>query len=309
MKQGIEPSACATLGNIFNIQRYSIHDGRGIRTLVFLKGCPMRCVWCANPESQLPHNEITIQESRCIKCNKCILNCPTEAVIQTVTDVSIHREKCIVCGRCADVCPANCLQIVGKQYTVMEALEEIRGDMVFYNASGGGVTFSGGEPFCQIKFLHALLQKCKEFDIDTAVETCGHVPFEHMEKCLQFIDTVLFDIKHINNERHKQLTGVENSLLLGNARKIAASGLSLVVRVPVIPGLNDDWTNLADTAAFAKELDVSEIHLLPYHNYGKGKYPRLGKECAPEIQPPTQLYMEELREKLSQSGIMVQLGG
>ncbi|WP_425059874.1 Choline trimethylamine-lyase activating enzyme [Sporomusa carbonis] len=309
MKQGKAIPPSTLKGNIFNIQRYSIHDGRGIRTLVFFKGCPLHCVWCANPESQSFNNEITILQNRCFRCEKCVRSCPVNAITITPTGVVINRTECTLCGRCTKICYAECLQEIGKQYTVMEALEEIQGDLVFYESSGGGVTFSGGEPFAQADFLYALLQKCKEHGIDTAIETCGFAPFEKIERCLPYLDTVLFDIKHLDNEAHKQLTGVENMLILANLRKIAATGVDIVIRVPVIPGLNDSLEHLSQIASFARELGIAEIHLLPYHDFGRPKYFRLGQEYKLDIEPPTKDNMEELQRTLSQLGISVEIGG
>jgi len=296
-------------GNIFNIQRYSIHDGQGIRTLVFFKGCPLRCIWCANPESQLFASDISISQHLCIQCGKCIKNCPTQAITIQTDGVVINRDRCTRCGHCAKNCNAECLRLVGKQYTVKELIKEIQGDRVFYNASDGGVTFSGGEPFSQADFLLAVLQECKTEGIDTAVETCGFAPFEKIAPCLPYIDTILYDIKHMDSIQHECLTGVDNRLILDNARKIAAAGVNMVIRVPVVPGINDSLEHLYRIVDIAKEMGISSIHLLPYHDFGRAKYLKMGLTYKLDIKPPSQVNMEKLKKTLSRRGISVQIGG
>jgi len=296
-------------GIIFNIQRYSIHDGPGIRTLVFLKGCPLRCVWCANPESQSGQPEIAVVANRCIGCGKCIANCPEDAIASTQAGNVIDRTKCTACGVCVDVCYAESIQMMGYYRTVAEVLEEIEGDCIFYGQSGGGVTISGGEPFFQPEFTFLLLKACKNKGLHTAVETCGFSAYEKIEPCLPYIDLILYDIKHLDKNVHKHITGVSNSLILQNARRLSATGVELVVRMPVVPGFNDSKENLVRTAEFAREIGVTEMHLLPYHEFGRQKYQQLGREYNLVVSPPEQNRMEKLKQLLNGRGLTVRVGG
>jgi len=298
-----------TSGIVFNIQHYSIHDGPGIRTLVFLKGCPLRCAWCVNPESQLSQPEIAVLPNRCIGCGRCISNCPEQAITSTQTGNLIDRNKCTACGVCCEVCYAEDLQMKGCCQTVCEVLKKIEGDRIFYEHSGGGVTLSVGEPFFQADFTLAFLKACKERGINTVVETCGFAPFEKILPCLPFLDLILYDIKHLDSDVHKLYTGVENSLILENARRLASAGANLVVRVPIVPGYNDSEDNLLRTVEFVKGIGVNEMHLLPYHGFGAQKYRQLGREYKLDIAPPTPERMEEIRQMLSGKGIAIQVGG
>lgn len=298
-----------TTGLIFNIQRYSIHDGPGIRTLVFLKGCPLRCEWCANPESQLGHPEIIVVPNRCIGCGKCIAICPEKAITSTPIGNVINRSRCTVCGICVEHCFAEALQIMGTTKTAYDVLQDIEGDDIFYQHSGGGVTISGGEPFTQAKFTFSLLKLCKERGLNTAVETSGFTSYEIIEACLPYTDLFLYDIKHLDCDIHKQHTGVENSLIIDNARRLAAKGANLTVRLPVIPGFNDSEENLVNTVEFVKEIGVTEMHLLPYHRFGEQKYRQLGREYKLTIMPPEQERMESILKMLERRGVNVKVGG
>ncbi|MEW6662504.1 MAG: glycyl-radical enzyme activating protein [Bacillota bacterium] len=296
-------------GIVCNIQRYSIHDGPGIRTLVFLKGCPLKCIWCANPESQLARPEIVVTPKRCIGCGKCIVRCPEKAIISTPAGNTLDRNKCIACGFCVEECSAEGLQLMGQRLTVDEVVKEIEGDGIFYACSGGGVTLSGGEPFYQPEFTFSLLKAFKKQGLNTAVETCGHASFKLIEPCLPYLDLILYDIKHLDPDLHQKFTGVENALILSNARKLAAKGVKLVIRIPLVPGLNDSETNLIQTVEFAREIGIGEVHLLPYHEFGRQKYLQLGRECALDINPPGTERMEEIRRFLSGRGLIIQVGG
>jgi pyruvate formate lyase activating enzyme len=268
-------------GIVFNIQSYSLHDGPGIRTVVFFKGCPLKCAWCSNPESQRSSPELGIMRERCRGCRKCVEVCP-EGAITILEDGTVltDRVKCIVCGTCEEACPYRARQIYGRQISKEELVEEIEKDMPFYIRSGGGVTFSGGEPTVQYDTLLAVLKACKRKFIHTAVETCGYITDrKKIDDLLQYLDLVLYDIKCIDDELHKKYTGASNRIILENARHIASAGKEMIIRVPVIPGFNDREDEIRRIAEFVLSLvSVKEINLLPYHELGKSKYGMLDKE-------------------------------
>ncbi|MBC7189169.1 glycyl-radical enzyme activating protein [Candidatus Aerophobetes bacterium] len=263
-------------GLVFDIQRYSIHDGPGIRSLVFMKGCPLSCLWCSNPESQSSHQEIMFTPIKCIGCGRCIEVCPTGAAGKK--NPLDAQSLCVVCGRCVEVCPSGARRIVGRYMTVDEVMKEVEKDLLFYFSSKGGVTVSGGEPLMQAEFVAMLLKKCREKGIHTAIETCGYGKWEDFEKILKYTDLVLYDIKHIDTQKHRELTGAGNELILENARKISNLNIEMIIRVPVIPGCNDSPENMKAIATLAKSLKVKEVHLLPYHRLGESKYERLGRK-------------------------------
>jgi pyruvate formate lyase activating enzyme len=294
---------------VFNIQYYSIHDGSGIRTLVFLKGCPLRCEWCSNPESQSLKPEVIVLVNRCIGCGNCIKICSEQAIVNTIEGNIINRNKCIACGKCTEVCNAGALQIKGKFYTVDDLLEQVMEDAIFYEYSGGGITLSGGEPFFQADFTYSLLRTCKESRLNTAVETCGFVPYETIERCLPYLDSILYDIKHLDTDIHKQFTGADNLIILENVRKLAKTDVNLIIRVPVIPGINDSNNNLIRTAEFVKELGLKELYLLPYHSLGVRKYSQLGRKYKLNINPPTVERINEIKEILIDSKLNIYIGG
>jgi pyruvate formate lyase activating enzyme len=288
-------------GLIFNIQRFSVHDGPGIRTTVFLKGCPLRCAWCHNPESIRAEPELSVLESRCIHCGRCVEACPTGrlAALEALSpgDAAAGNgspllrlvpeliPECILCGTCAEVCPVEARQIVGRSMAVGELMTEVLRDRLFFDDSGGGVTFSGGEPLSQPDFLTAALEACRSEGVHTAVDTSGFCRQEDLLRIAPWTDLFLFDLKHMDDARHRELTGVSNRRILENLAALAAlpepTRGSIRVRVPVIPGLNDDRTNLEATARFAASLPgVHRVDLLPYHAHGLHKRERL-TETAP----------------------------
>ena len=272
-------------GIIFNIQRYSIHDGPGIRTTVFLKGCPLRCFWCQNPESQELKPEILMKKEACTACGHCVDICPNQANFINGTIAVIQREKCTGCGKCVDACPNEVRSLVGKRATVDYILQELLKDKRFYANSGGGITLSGGEPTAQPEFALSILQKCKEAGLHTAIETCGHTSWPVMEKILEYTDFVLYDIKCIDPEKHKKATGRDNSLILSNARQIARYK-PMKIRVPLIPTFNANVEEISSINRFVKtELKVTQIELLTYNKFGESKYERLGRTAVslPEI--------------------------
>lgn len=298
-------------GRIFNIMKYSIHDGPGIRTAVFFKGCPLSCQWCHNPESQKLEQELFFWPERCIGCGLCLENCPNGALAAADGKPEFRRELCQACGACAKVCNAGARELVGKIMSVPEVIAEIEKDLIFYDESGGGVTFSGGEAFMQPAFLTELLKECRKREIHSALETCGYVYPETLKSVSVLTDLFLYDLKHIDSQKHEQLTGMPNDLILENLRWLAANHPAVIVRVPVIPGCNDDPESLEELGKFMASLGrVKELHLLPYHKAGSDKYRRLGRTYTlPELQAPTDEAMEQMKKHLEGFGLNVKIGG
>jgi pyruvate formate lyase activating enzyme len=298
---------------IFDIQRFSIHDGPGIRTTVFFKGCPLSCLWCQNPESISRDKEIIFNGRRCIGCKKCREVCK-EGAIDFAYEYRVRREKCNLCGRCVDVCYANALRIAGKAVTVQEVLDEVEKDLPFYKNSGGGVTLSGGEPLLQSDFSAELLRACKDAGINTCIETCGFSTWPNFEKVLKHTDFVLYDIKVMDEERHRKFTGAKNDIILQNALRIAETAITVDFRMPLVPGHNDGEANIKETSEFLRgAADISStepcVHLLPYHRLGVNKYEQLGRGYAlAELQPPAKEHVLEVCEKFKRHGVKTEVG-
>lgn len=266
-------------GLIFKISRCSTEDGPGIRTTVFFKGCPLKCIWCHSPQSQGHEPEIAFHENRCIRCGACVKTCPEEAQIISQTERTVLWDKCNVCGECIKVCPTGALDMIGQYVTVKEVIEVVKKDILYYKNSGGGVTFSGGEPTAQAHFLNNCLKRCRELDIHTAVETCGFVRWPTLEKMLPLIDLFLYDIKIVGNEKHKQLTGVNNELILENLKRIDEHEKAIWIRVPLITGCNDSPENISQIAEFVKTLkNVAGVSLLPYNTASGANYLSIGRK-------------------------------
>ena len=264
-------------GIIFNIQRFSIHDGPGIRTTVFLKGCPLRCKWCSNPEGMSRTQEIFIHDEKCIQCGKCKEACPEDAIISLEGTKRIDFEKCTHCMECARACPTNTLESVGEYVSINEIVEEVKKDALFYDNSGGGVTLSGGEPLLQWNFTTGLLKSCKEQGLHTALDTTGFASWEIMREVLKHVDLVLYDVKHMDESLHIQGTGVSNKTILENLEK-TASIKKTWLRFPIIPGFNDSHENVEKLAYLGAKLGVEKVSLLPYHEWGRHKYKWLGRD-------------------------------
>jgi pyruvate formate lyase activating enzyme len=300
-------------GIIFNIQGYSIHDGPGIRTNVFLKGCFLHCAWCQNPESQSLAPELFYFKEKCTGCGRCVDICPQKAV-QIIELKSItNRSKCQGCGQCIQVCPNEARSLMGKEMNVQEVFQKVKGDDIFYKRSNGGVTLTGGEPLFQPQFSRDLLSLCRQAGIHTAIETCGYADWETLTDILQYADLVLYDLKHMISGRHREYTGVPNGLILNNVRKIHHElKIPIWVRTPVIPGCTDSYENIHATARFvANELSSSvPVYLLAYHRLGETKYERLGQEGkSVSITPPTNEHMLELQKIVSSYGLDTHIGG
>lgn len=282
-------------GIVFDVQRFSIHDGPGIRSTVFLKGCPLRCTWCQNPESQEKSPQMLIDPSKCGGCGRCIEVCPEEANELVGSCIKFDREKCILCGKCVTACPNEVRRISGKTMTVSQVVEEVLRDRKFYETSGGGVTISGGEVTFQADFAEAILRECKKSGLHTAIETCGYTRWHVLEQVLQYVDYVLYDIKQVNDTRHRSGTGVSNELILENAVRTAKLK-PVKVRVPLIPGFNDSKQDVREIASFVATLgeDV-ELELLAYNPLGEGKHERLGMARVEHKQVQSDEYLAELR--------------
>ncbi|MFC1908790.1 glycyl-radical enzyme activating protein [Chloroflexota bacterium] len=293
-------------GVIFNIQKFSVNDGPGIRTTVFLKGCPLQCRWCSNAESINPAAELGIIRSLCDNCTKCAEVCPEGAISFDADNViQINRGKCTTCGECVAVCTPGALTIYGREVTTGDVFKEVYRDRSFYESSGGGITVSGGEPLRQADFVTALFQQCRQEGIHTCLDTSGHADSKELIKVLEFTDYVLYDIKYMDTDCHRQFTGVPNDLILSNARVIAKSGIEMLCRIPLVAGVNDTVRNITETAQFVKMLGNGvAIELLPYHRLGVGKYQTLDKPYPGEVfTTPSSEQVESVRRIFAEKGV------
>ena len=304
-------AAAGPTGTIFNIQKFSIHDGPGIRTTVFLKGCPLACSWCHNPEGIRPEPEHWLRPARCAACGTCVSACRREAIVMTegrpVTDVA----RCVFCGECVEVCPTGAREIMGRRVTVGQVMAEIAKDVIFYDESGGGATFSGGEPLMQPEFLAGLLAACRAGGIRTAVDTTCHAPWDVLRTVSDAADLLLCDIKHMESAAHERLTGVGNALLLENLRRLVGLGRPVRVRIAIVPGMNDADANLAATGRFVASLGgVAGVDILPYNEGGRHKLARLARGEGPPPTPrPSAGHMAAIRSRLAAFGLTVTIGG
>jgi pyruvate formate lyase activating enzyme len=299
-------------GIIFNIQKFSVHDGPGIRTTVFMKGCPLQCHWCANAESMSPKPELGIIRSRCNNCKKCLDVCPEGAISFDDNHViRFNRNRCTVCGECVTVCSTDALTIYGKQVTVDDVFKEVTKDRIFYEGSSGGLTVSGGEPLRQADFVTELFRRCREAGIDTCLDTCGYAPTEKLQEVLAFTNHVLYDLKHMDAGRHQYFTSVANGLILNNAKFVAETGLPVFYRIPLVKCVNDTADNITETAQFIKSLgNGSSVEFLPYHRLGIGKYETLDKPYPGEsFQTPSGEEIEALKKIFEEYGVRCNLGG
>jgi pyruvate formate lyase activating enzyme len=301
-----------TMGNIYDIKRFTAHDGPGIRSLVFFKGCPLRCRWCANPESQQFSSQLMFYKNKCAGCGKCIAVCPNAAVLRDETFGFIAEgSKCNACGICAEACLYGAREIIGKMYTVEEVLSAVLKDSMHYDNSGGGVTLTGGEPFMQPEFIFGLLKALKAYSVNIAVETSGYTKWEYIERALPYIDLIYFDLKHIDGEAHKEYTGVSAEPILRNLKKLN-SGLyngELVIRVPFIPGVNSSDEVQSHIFSYLSGLkSVERVEIMPYHRLGSSKYEGLGLQyglkCVEPVEKDGLKYLTDMGKRF---GLKVQV--
>ena len=297
-------------GVIFDIARWSGHDGPGIRSVVFFKGCPLRCTWCHNPESQRREPDLFYLEIKCIGCGRCVEACPSGARRVSDGGLITDRGLCDLCGRCVEVCYTEALQISGRSVSVQEVVDEVAQDQVFYRNSGGGVTLSGGEPAAQPRFAAGIARGCAELGIHVALESCGCVSWDAFVRLVPHVDLFLYDLKIVDPERHRQLTGRSNHLALANLERLAELGANIQVRVPLIPEATDDEDNLQAICRFTSRLGIQRIAFLPYNPTTAAKYGWLEREDVPlarSQQSPERL--DQIREMGESFGLAVQIGG
>jgi len=308
--------ASVTSGLVFNIQRFAIHDGSGVRTLVFMKGCPLRCRWCSNPEGQKSHPEIGFMAGRCVGAEICRARC-VEACSEKGITLSregrpvIDRASCTPCLACSEVCYYGALELIGREMTVEEVLSEVEKDRPFYRRSGGGVTVGGGEPLMQAEFVTQLLKACQERHLHTALETTGFGSRRCLRELLEHVDLVYFDIKHMDAAQHEALTGVSNQPVLENVRAVVSADrrFEVIIRITTIPGFNDSEENISASARFAAQLGCEKIELVPYHKLGVVKYAQYGmNDPLGDIEPPTRERMERLRRLVEEFGLKEMTG-
>jgi pyruvate formate lyase activating enzyme len=312
MELGISEESFPLTGRIFDIRRYSIHDGPGIRTTVFLKGCSLRCAWCHNPESISPGPELMHWPSRCTRCYDCLGACPVGALSKGPEGaVVIDRARCDLCGRCAEACLYDAMQIVGREMSVDEVVGEVEKDRVFYEQSGGGVTFSGGDPLAQPAFLEALLDACRGRGLHTAIDTAGASVNGALERAAAKADLVLFDLKHMDDGKHIELTGVSNRPILKNLERLAAGPGEIWVRIPLVGGVNDDDESAARMIAFLSSLGtVRRVGLLPYHAGGLEKAGRIGRGGDfRRFESPSEERLAAIEDAFRRAGFEVHRGG
>lgn len=300
-------------GSIFNIQRYSIHDGPGIRTTVFFKKCRLRCLWCQNPESQQEQPELFFNAEKCIGCGRCEKVCPEGAITLRDGRSWTDRARCTGAGACVEVCPQGARSLMGRVASVDDIFQEVSEDAIFYQESGGGVTLSGGDPLAQPEFALAILKRCKEAGYHTTLDTCGFASWHAVETIMPYVDLVLYDFKHMDPDKHKQYTGFSNEPILRNAKGIHHElKVPMRARYAVIPGYNDGVENATALADFiANELDRSiPVDLLPFHKYGGAKYQRLERvdELA-DTSPPSEAALTALRDIFLSRGLTAKIGG
>lgn len=280
--------------SIFNIQKFSIHDGPGIRTVVFFKGCPLRCKWCSNPESQMPHTQILWNREKCLHCELCETSCPTNSISFENNIFHFKYSRCTGCMACTSQCPGKALEYVGKQMTVEEVMKEVMKDKDFYEESGGGVTLSGGEVLSQPEFATALLKECKKNGLHTALETTGYAPFQTFQAVTGLADLLLFDMKHYDKEKHREYTSASNEQITDNMKTAVSGGKHVIARIPVIPGANDSLEYARGFCGLLHDIGVREVNLLPFHQFGESKYAQLGMSY--EMKDVKALHSEDLRE-------------
>jgi pyruvate formate lyase activating enzyme len=298
-------------GTIFDIKKFAIHDGPGLRTTVFFKGCPLGCWLCHNPESQAFEPELMLRDGRCDRCGDCVDVCEAAALALNGGTLRVDRSRCDLCGACVDACLVGALEIAGREMTVDEVLAEIEKDTVYYDESGGGVTVSGGEPLSQAEFLYDLLESCKARGIRTALDTCGHAPRPVFQKVAEHVDVFLYDLKLIDDVRHREFTGSGNELIHENLRWLSEQGRKVLIRFPLLPGINDDDDNIRRLGEFLVALPRRfPVDVLPYHRMGVDKYARLDRvQRMPDLRPPGVETVGAVVRRLKECGLQVTVRG
>jgi pyruvate formate lyase activating enzyme len=298
-------------GFVFDIKRFALHDGPGLRTTVFLKGCPLSCLGCQNPEGQQRGRELLFRPDRCTACGDCVPACPKEAIVLTGSSVTIDRDRCDLSGACVEACLPGALELVGWRAEADEILEIMEKDRVYFDESGGGVTVSGGDPLAQPEFLRELLEGCRDRDLPVVIDTCAHAPPEEFKRFVELSSRLLVDLKVMDPVRHEAFTGVPNDWILENLRWLARNGRPFTVRIPLIPGVNDDEENIRATAEFLAGLATPPpVDLLPYHRLGVEKYRRLGREYRlADTNPPGEEGVTGAVRILKNAGLRVTVRG
>lgn len=293
-------------GFIFDIKRFAVHDGPGIRTTIFLKGCSLHCSWCHNPESYSPKPQLAYYEHKCINCGECVLVCPAGAHKMQDGQHVFNREKCIACGRCEEVCLGKALRLYGREIIVDEAVQAVLEDKTFYDRTGG-CTLSGGEPLLQVDFCEAVFKVLKCENIHCAIDTCGSVGWEKFEKVLPYTDMFLFDLKHMDAKRHMEYTSRPNELILENLKRLSQLSMPIEICIPMIPGFNTDKKSITAFGEFLGKLDnITDIKLLAYHDLARSKFAALGMEdTMPKVDLPTDRQMSEFVKQLQVFGLNV----
>lgn len=298
------------MGTIFAIKRYALHDGPNIRTTVFLKGCPLSCWWCHNPEGIDPHIGLVWDQGRCLGCRSCIDHCRGGGLVATEDCLRWQEAACFGCGSCVDRCPSLALEWTGREVSVDEVMAVIAQDIPFFDRSGGGVTFSGGEPLHQPVFLRELLVACGRLGLHRTVDTSGFAPQETLVDLIEEIDLFLFDLKLMDRDRHRLYTGVSNRLIVDNLRLLVEQGCTVQIRLPLIPGINDESANLVATAALLTELGLSSIDLLPFHRGAAAKYRKLHLPYkGTDLTPGPPQAVNQAKQILEDCGLSVRIGG
>ncbi|MDR3332959.1 MAG: glycyl-radical enzyme activating protein [Synergistaceae bacterium] len=298
-------------GIVFDVKRYALHDGPGIRVTVHLKGCPLSCWWCHNPEGQDFNPRLLFRGNRCIACDRCLCSCPRGAISAEEGRMTTDSNLCLACGRCAEACPSGAREICGREMSALDVVEAVMKERIFLEQSGGGVTLSGGEPFEQPEFVYAILEECKRRGIRTAIDTSGFAEADVLLDTTSLTDLYLYDVKHMDPERHKEYTGVDNDIILSNLRKLRESGAAIVARMPFIPGVNTDDVNLRATGEFlAKVGGVAALSLLPYHSAAEDKHGRWGMDYRLSgALPPTEYSLRRAAGIIEGCGVKVAIGG